>query len=163
MLFKNITYALLFALLFKRYAGVANVFPAVLWMTYRCCVFWGSLLCIPVQSHCVTVWCNPSMNASSQRRMSAREEGGGKLCQWFTWLLCRFTSRTSPYVPGLRCSTQCVSGGLCIFLVLCVHLYVLSAANSIWFSLDLPGLNYHLLLSNSHRSSSRLSRRHHRR
>lgn len=40
---------------------------------------------------------------------------------------------------------HCVSGGLwlCIFLVLCVQLYVLRAANSISFSesLDLSGLN----------------------
>jgi len=80
--------------------------------------FEGGLSSIPVQSHCVTVWCNPSMNASSLRRMSKRwrERECWKVCQWFTWLLCGFTSCASPHVHGLRCSTQYFSGGLWWYL-----------------------------------------------
>lgn len=85
--------------------------------------FLGSRLCIPAQSYCVTAWCNPSVNASSQRRMS-KTEWWWKLCQWFTWLLCRFTSCTSPHIHVLRCFTKWASGGLCIFLAFCVHIYM---------------------------------------
>lgn len=74
-------------------------------------VFLGSLLCIPVQGHCVTVWCNPSMNASSQRRMSEREWWWWKLCQWFTWLLCRFTSCTLPTFTVSGVSQSVFLGG----------------------------------------------------
>lgn len=128
---ENLTHALP-PFLFNR---SPNASPAVLEITYRCCgvgFFWrggrggGPLLCLPVQTHCVTVWCNPSMNAAPQRRMSRQQrERWWKLCQWFTWLLCRFTSCTVSCFHDHRCFAACVSARL-VHTVLypCMHMCI---------------------------------------